>query len=313
MPVPRTMWSGNQRPTSAARAGWVTAMPAPMTAVAARRPIASGAAARSPLPTAVNANPVMTARVTPSRATSREPTSAAAAKRMMGRPVSIPISVPERLNSLRSTGMTGGTARRGVRSALPTSQRRASAVRGSRDFAKEFLCSRFFLGRFTRPLFCPKWAPPAARSERTLHRGFESLARLGELRLTRLGLCALLALAFDHLLGSALDEVGIAELLLDAGDVGFSFRHFLFEPRALGHEVDDTLERQGRDLAAYDKLHRPWRRRIGERDVGDAGEALHDFRPPARPLAGLGRSAGEHQRQQRDGGDIHFRPDRADR
>ena len=92
------MWSGNQRPTSAASAGCVTAMPAPMTAVAARRPIASGAAARSPLPTAVNANPVMTARVTPSRATSREPTNAAAANRMIGRPVSIPISVPERWN-----------------------------------------------------------------------------------------------------------------------------------------------------------------------------------------------------------------------
>ena len=42
----------------------------------------------------------MTARVTPSRATSREPTNAAAANRMIGRPVSMPISVPERLNSL---------------------------------------------------------------------------------------------------------------------------------------------------------------------------------------------------------------------
>ena len=43
-----------------------------------------------------------------------------------------------------------------------------------------------------------------------------------------------------------------------------AFGHFLVQPRALGGEVDHALERQRRDLAAHDELHRALRRRIGE-------------------------------------------------
>ena len=139
------MWSGNQRPTSAASAGCVTAMPAPMTPSRRGGVDRVGRCGRgAPLPTAVNAKPGDDGRVAPSRATSREPTNAAAANRMIGRPVRMPISVPERLNSLRSAGMTGGTARSGIRSALPTSQSRASAVREVGISPRNFSVRDFF-------------------------------------------------------------------------------------------------------------------------------------------------------------------------
>ena len=62
-------------------------------------------------------------------------------------------------------------------------------------------------------------------------------------------------------------------------------------------KIDHALERQRRDLAAHDELHRALRRRIGKGDVGDAREPLHEFGPAPGPRLGLGRRADQHQRK----------------
>ena len=49
--------------------------------------------------------------------------------------------------------------------------------------------------------------------------------------------------------------------------------------RLLGGEIDDALERQRRDLAADQKLHRALRRAIGEGDIGQPRHALDDVAP----------------------------------
>src|SRR5215831_980134 len=81
-----------------------------------------------------------------------------------------------------------------------------------------------------------------ARCNRS-RRALEARERFVDLEAARLGFFALLALAFDHVLRRAGDEVGIGELGVDAGDVGFNARHFLLEARFLGGEVDHPLER----------------------------------------------------------------------
>src|SRR5262249_13862574 len=113
-------------------------------------------------------------------------------------------------------------------------------------------------------------------------RAFEARERFVDLEATRLGFFALLALAFDHILRRAGDEVGIGELGVDARDVGFNARHFLLEARFLGGEVDHPLERQRRHLPAHDELHGPLRRAFRERNIGEAREAAHDVGPPRR-------------------------------
>src|SRR5215471_14778947 len=107
-------------------------------------------------------------------------------------------------------------------------------------------------------------------------RALQARERFVDLEATRLGFFALLALAFDHILRRAGDEVGIGELGVDAGDVGFNARHFLLEARFLGGEIDYPLERQRRDFPAHDELHGARRRAVRERNIGEAREAAHD-------------------------------------
>ena len=52
--------------------------------------------------------------------------------------------------------------------------------------------------------------------------------------------------------GALAHEVRIAELGIDALDVGVDLGDLLLQPRLLGRDVDDALERQRRDLAAHD-------------------------------------------------------------
>src|SRR5262249_37043578 len=53
-------------------------------------------------------------------------------------------------------------------------------------------------------------------------RALEARERFVDLEAARLGFLAPLALAFDHILRRARDEVGIGELGVDAGDIGFN-------------------------------------------------------------------------------------------
>ena len=93
------------------------------------------------------------------------------------------------------------------------------------------------------------------------------------LRRRRVGLLALLALLLDHLFRRAGDEIRIAELGVDAGDVGGGARHLLFKPRLFGGEVDHALERQRRHLAAHDELHRAFGNAGRDRDARKAAPA----------------------------------------
>ena len=77
--------------------------------------------------------------------------------------------------------------------------------------------------------------------------------------------------------------------------------------------IDHALQRQRRDLAAHQQLHRAFRRAVGEGDVGQPRHALDDVAPARRALLGLGRGAGQHQRRQRRRRNVHLRAHRADR
>src|SRR5882724_3290823 len=92
-------------------------------------------------------------------------------------------------------------------------------------------------------------SPAAKRSipRRISCRAFQPLQRLEDLYAALRRLFTLLALAVDDLFRRALDEVGIAELGVDALDVGLDFVDFLFQPRLLRRDVDDALERERRD------------------------------------------------------------------
>src|SRR5262249_6996487 len=67
---------------------------------------------------------------------------------------------------------------------------------------------------------CPLVLPPPTRF--LSRRALEPRERFVDLEAARLGCFALLALAFDYVLRRARDEVGIGELGVDAGDVGFN-------------------------------------------------------------------------------------------
>src|SRR6266498_4692674 len=159
--------------------------------------------------------------------------------------------------------------------------------------------------------------PSSLRAMIPLHanysrRAFQALERFIDLEPARLGLFALLALAFDHVLRRAGDEVGIGELGIDARDVGLDARHFLFEAGLLGGKIDHALERQRRDFPAHDELNRPLRRPLRERNIGEAREPPHGF-GPAR-CSRLRRRRNRHQYQRNLGrwGDVHFRTHGAD-
>src|SRR6202050_4868661 len=162
-----------------------------MTIVAPRRLRTSVVTPRSADPSVTITNPVTTAGTAPTRLISREPASAAMAKRKTGSPVRMPICVPDKWNSSRSAGMTGGTARIGKRSALPTSHNRISDVGSDRDSATWFFPDLDFRG------LAKEWA--RSRS------AFEALQRFGKLGATRLRVLALLAFAFNDVFGSAFE------------------------------------------------------------------------------------------------------------
>src|SRR6476469_2631047 len=77
---------------------------------------------------------------------------------------------------------------------------------------------------------------------------FQPLQRFEDFLAAAFGLFALLALAVDDLLRRVRHEAGIAELGVDALDVGFGLLQFLVQPHALGVEIDHALERQRGDL-----------------------------------------------------------------
>src|SRR5579871_4861892 len=59
----------------------------------------------------------------------------------------------------------------------------------------------------------------------------EPLERLEDLLLARQRLVAFLALAVDHLLGRAGEEIGVVELAVDPLDVGLDLAELLLQPR----------------------------------------------------------------------------------
>src|SRR6266568_1973316 len=165
--------------------------------------------------------------------------------------------------------MTGGTARMLSRRPTPASQSRPAATQNSR-MALPAAASAVLI-------------PCSSRCERAYsRRALEARERFVDLEPARRRLLALLALAFDHVLRRAGDEVGVAELGVDAGDIGCNARHFLLEARFLGGKIDHPLERQRRDFPAHDELHRALRRTRRERNFGEAREAAHDVGPPRR-------------------------------
>src|SRR5258708_1645391 len=111
--------------------------------------------------------------------------------------------------------MTGGTARMVRRSPAPASQRSPTATQNSRMDAPG--CGL----RRSRSLL-----PPFAGGRVSL-RAFQPFQRFDDLGSALHRLLTLLALAVDHLLRRASNEVGIGELGVDAGDVGIDTRQLL--------------------------------------------------------------------------------------
>src|SRR5262249_1057655 len=192
--------------------------------------------------------------------------------------------------------MTGGTARMLSRRPTPASQSKPAATQNSRITLP---AAAFFA------LVCPaSHARAEARRRRATpgnddvssRRALEARERFVDLEPARLRLLALLALAFDHVLRRARDEVGVAELGVDAGDVGCNARHFLLQARFLGGKIDHALARQRPYLPAHDELHRALRRTWRKRNFGEARQPAHD----------LGPALGSRLRRRR-GGDQHDR------
>src|ERR1043165_9624826 len=112
------------------------------------------------------------------------------------------------------------------------------------------------------------------RAQRRMSGGaLEPLQRLENLRAAAFRLLALFLLAFDDLLGRLAYEVRVAELGVDPFDVGVDLGDLLLEPRLLRRDIDDALERQRSDFAAYQELHRSGRRLVEIKNFGNAREA----------------------------------------
>ena len=60
------------------------------------------------------------------------------------------------------------------------------------------------------------------------------------------------------------DKLLVGELAVDTLDVGIGLGDFLVEPRPLGREIDDALQRECSDLAADQQLHGAFRCAIRE-------------------------------------------------
>src|SRR5262245_14391200 len=217
--------------------------------------------------------PAISVGKAPNRAMKSDPGSAAIANRIMGRPERTPTSVPDRCRSAWMSAMTGGTARMLSRRANPSSQSSPPATQTSRMALPAAASAHAPLGvwvhfkpfhqsvmrgqkrvnalmthasiSFARRSFrkMDGLAGQARQRRLLLRRAFEPLERFVDLEPARFGLFAFLALAFDHILRRARDEIGIGELSIDAGDVGFDPCHLLLEPGLLGGEIDHPLER----------------------------------------------------------------------
>src|SRR3954471_16533062 len=83
----------------------------------------------------------------PKRAISSEPGRAARPNRTIGRPVRIPISVPDSCKSAWMSEMTGGTARIVSRNPTPASQSKLAASQKSRMGAPDQLGRRLLPSR----------------------------------------------------------------------------------------------------------------------------------------------------------------------
>ena len=101
------------------------------------------------------------------------------------------------------------------------------------------------------------------------------------------GVLAFLAFALDHIFRGAPDEIRVAELGIDPGNVGRDFRRLLFKPGPLRRKIDDAGKRQSCDFATNDELNRAGRRGGHKRDRGKPGQALEEFFPPACPALGF--------------------------
>src|SRR5215207_7907195 len=102
-------------------------------------------------------------------------------------------------------------------------------------------------------------------SRRLDHAGAEPRQRLLDLAAARRCGVAALALLVDDLFRRTRQEIGIGELHVDLVDVAGELGALLVEACHLGLELDDAFERQRRDLAAHDELHRAPRRGRGPR------------------------------------------------
>src|SRR5450631_2086902 len=84
---------------------------------------------------------------------------------------------------------------------------------------------------------------------------FKSLQRLNDSGFACHGRLALFFFLLDDLFLRVGDEFLVAQLGVDALDVGIGLGQFLVEPRLLGNKIDHAFQGQGRDLAAYQQLH----------------------------------------------------------
>src|SRR5262249_25369488 len=269
-------------------------------------------APRSAEATLAMRKPTTSVGMAPSRAMKSEPGSAASANSTIGMPERMPTAVPDRPRSAWIDKITGGTARMLSRRPTPASQSKPAATQNSRITLP---AAAFFA------LVCPaSHARAEARRRRATpgnddlfpsRRALEARERFVDLEPARLRLLALLALAFDHVLRRARDEVGVAELGVDAGNVGCNARHFLLQARFLGGKIDHALARQRPYLPAHDELHRALRRTRRERDFGEARQAAHDVGPALGSRLRRRRGGDQHHRNLGRHGDVHFRAHRA--
>ena len=89
------------------------------------------------------------------------------------------------------------------------------------------------------------------RTDHALGGVFQPLQRFEDFRLPRHRGLAFFFFFLDDFFRRIGDEFLVAELGIDALDVGVGLDQFLVEPGLFRREVDDAFQRQGRDLAAH--------------------------------------------------------------
>src|SRR4029079_7547062 len=124
-------------------------------------------------------------------------------------------------------------------------------------------------------------------SPRTLRRVPQSLQRLDDLGLAGHGRLALFLFFLDDLFRRIGDEFLVAELGVDALDVGVGLGDLLVEPNFFGREINHALERQRCGFAADTDVHRAFGRGRGKGNLGKPRHALDDVAPALRTRLGL--------------------------